>query len=293
MYRASYNLFEQLQAAFGYGGIKPPQKKQKPRVLVVGYGWGGKAFCDTIDRNKYNVNVVTATPYFLNTPKLVSNIEYGDNSSKIDRLRVQNLHFGRCVGIQPKVNSADFEVSSENLIQNSLEAAKLFGKFSLSYDYLVLAVGSVPNTYGIPGAETCTFLKTFDDMKKLQFKVKDVNNSAPIPINIIGAGPTGVELALTLAAQNKSVRLIEAAPQILTGFSDVTRQAVMKDLEAAKVDLCLKTGVTAVEKDYILATDKMFPTNLTVWTSGVKPNPLVKFVSDGGRPLTDGLFRIK
>jgi hypothetical protein len=37
----------------------------------------------------------------------------------------------------------------------------------------------------------------------------------------------------------------------------------------------------------------MFPTNLTVWTSGVKPNPLVKFVSDGGRPLTDGHFRIR
>ena len=37
-------------------GIEPP-KERKPTVVVVGYGWGGKSFCEFIDRKKYNINI--------------------------------------------------------------------------------------------------------------------------------------------------------------------------------------------------------------------------------------------
>ena len=289
MYRATYNLFESLQAAFVTGGAKRQQEPDnpKPTVLLVGYGWGGKAFSDRIDRNKYNVHVVTADPYFLNTPKLVRNLVSGyDNSSKINQLRVQNLHFGKCVQILPNTNTADFELALNGK-----------SKFSLGYDYLVLAVGSVPNTFNIPGAETCKFLKTFDGMSNLRRIIK---NGDPDSINIIGAGPTGVELALALAADSKEkpVRLIEAAGGILGGFSDVTRTAVMKDLEAHSVKIELGTAVSAVEEKYVLANSgkKVFPNDLTIWTSGVKPSPLIEaLIGPGGpgRVIVDSNFLLK
>ena len=276
MYRATYNLFDSIQAAFATGGAKQSQSQpdtKKPTVLLVGYGWGGKAFSDTIDRNKYNVHVVTATPYFLNTPKLVRNVVCsGDNSSKIEQLRVQNLHFGKCVEILPNTNTADFELA---LAEKS--------KFSLGYDYLVLAVGSVPNTYNIPGAETCKFLKTFDDMSNLRGVIHDAES-----VNIIGAGPTGVELALALAADNEAtpVRLIEAADGILAGFSEVTKAAVMKELEAHSVKVELGTAVSAVEEKYVVGSGgkKVFPNDLTIWTSGVKPSPLIEALIGPGGP---------
>ena len=283
MYRTAYNLFESIQAAFVTGGPRK-QEEKKPSVLLVGYGWGGKAFSDTIDRNKYNVHVVTATPYFLNTPKLVRDVVGDSNSSKIDQLRVQNLHFGKCVQILPNTNTADFE------LVNCMN-----GKFSLGYDYLVLAVGSVPNTFGIPGAETCKFLKTFDDMSNLRDIVK---NGAPDSISIIGAGPTGVELALALAAKGTHVRLIEAATGILGGFSDVTKRAVMKELEAHSVQVYLGTAVSAIEKDLVVGNNgkKVFPNDLTIWTSGVKPSPLIEaLIGPGGpgRVIADSNFLLK
>ena len=45
-------------------------KYKKKEVVVVGYGWVGKSFCDKIDRNKYNITVISKTDYMLNTTVL-------------------------------------------------------------------------------------------------------------------------------------------------------------------------------------------------------------------------------
>jgi NADH dehydrogenase FAD-containing subunit len=203
----------------------------------------------------------------------------------IDKLRVQNLHFGKCVGILPHRNRADFEMSYA-----------MSGKFSLGYDYLVLAVGSVPNTFGIPGAETCKFLKTYDDMINLRRIVK---NDDPDSINIIGAGPTGVELALALAQSQRGthVRLIEAAKGILGGFSKDTKAAVMKELEAHSLQVELGVTVSSIDEKYVIENGgdkKVFPNDLTVWTSGVKPSPLVESLTGIGCKFTaDSNFLVK
>ena len=286
MYRATHNLFESIQSVFAFGNSKTsPQEEKKPNVLLVGYGWGGKAFSDKIDRSKYNVHVVTVNPYFLNTPKLISDV-VGGNSSKISWLQVQNFRVGKCVEILPNTNTADFETFYS-----------MTGKYSLGYDYLVLAVGSIPNTWNIPGADTCKFLKTYDDMSNLR---NIINSGDPRSINIIGAGPTGVELALALATTKKPVQLIEAGGSILGGFSDVTKNAVMKELEAHSVKVELQTAISAIEEKYVignsqglLASTRTFPNDLTIWTSGVKPNPLVKtLVGVGGRFTTNSNFLV-
>ena len=65
---ASGYLFNRLAEIY-FGAL--PEKKN---VVVVGYGWGGKSFCDKIDTNKYNVIVVSKTNYMLNTTKLKKSI---------------------------------------------------------------------------------------------------------------------------------------------------------------------------------------------------------------------------
>ncbi|KAL7000293.1 External alternative NAD(P)H-ubiquinone oxidoreductase B1, mitochondrial, partial [Sarracenia purpurea var. burkii] len=92
---------------------------------------------------------------------------------------------------------------NENLVGNN--------EFFLEYDYLVIAVGSEVNTFGIPGVvENCYFLKEVEDAQKIRTSVIDCFEKAVLPglseeerrtnlcFIIVGGGPTGVEFAAEL-----------------------------------------------------------------------------------------------
>ena len=116
------------------------EEKPKPNVIVVGYGWGGKAFCDNIDRSKYNIKVINKTDTFINTPKLVN---FTDLSSV-------------AVPIKERVNIG--EVTKIDPVQQLV----YLNDHTYKYDYVVVASGSVPNTFNIEGTDTesCHFYKT-------------------------------------------------------------------------------------------------------------------------------------
>jgi len=290
MYRATPTLFDRLQGLLtfaspkddGPGGPSTP----KPRVLVVGYGWGGKAFSDNIDRAKYDVHILTAKPFFLNTPKMVESIVTWNNSLVRKKISAPNVHFGTLTGVLPGQNKIEYTTSQSPGFPKTLKP--------FNYDYLILAVGSVPNTFGIPGADTCRFLKTFDNMALLRGELEDARNDNSI-VNIIGAGTTGVELALSLTGDGHRVRLIEAAPGILGGFSEETKTLVEKELKAYKVDLKLNTKIVGFDKDFILAeggASKVIERGVDIWTSGVKPSSALDGFTGGGRLNVDKLLKI-
>lgn len=291
MFRPLTNLFNNLCGIFE---AKLPEE-QKPNVLVIGYGWGGRAFCDKIDRRKYHVQIVNMKPFFLNTPKLVQKVTTGIDTGVLGRINGPNISYGNCININPVKNEALFTFSSENYNHHDViepnEKILDFGGFSHKYDYLVLAVGSVPNTFGIHGADTCKFLKTYNDAYLLAntlAKDKDKKQN----IDIIGAGPTGCELALALAAQGRTVRLLEAAPGILAGFTEATRDGVIAELKQRNVALELNTMVRAINDNKIQTSSGEFERGLTVWTSGIKANPLIRFLTNERLLTTDKHLRV-
>jgi NADH dehydrogenase FAD-containing subunit len=290
MYRASYNLFDHLQALFTTGSHSPSDQPlpSKPSVLVVGYGWGGKAFCDNIDRTKYDVHILTDKPFFLNNPKMIESVVTWDNSIVQKKITGPNVHFGTCQKILPGHVEATFDNNNMSPDDSPHKLVPYY-KFNLNYDYLVLAVGSVPNTFGIQGADTSRFLKNFNDVRLLRHELAD---NKDVIVNIIGGGPTGVELALALTKDGRGVRLIEAAPSILNGFSDETKKAVCKELKKYKVDLKLNTKVTNIEEKFIVTPDdKSFDRGITVWTSGVKQPPLIDAFTGGRRLGVDKFLK--
>jgi NADH dehydrogenase FAD-containing subunit len=288
MFRPLTNLFNNLSGLFE---AKLPEE-QKPNVLVIGYGWGGRAFCDKIDRRKYHVEIVNIKPFFLNTPKLVQKVATGINTGVLGRISGPNVSYGNCIHINPVKNEALFTFSSENYKHNDTnEKIVDFGGFSHKYDYLVLAVGSVPNTFGIPGADTCKFLKTYNDAYLLANTLTE-NKDKKQKIDIIGAGPTGCELALALAAQGRTVRLLEAAPGILAGFTAETRDSVIAEMKQHGISLELNTMVRAIKEDKIQTSSGDFERGLTVWTSGIKANPLIRFLTDERLLTTDKHLRV-
>jgi NADH dehydrogenase FAD-containing subunit len=112
-------------------------------VVVVGYGWGGKAFCDTINHRKYDITVISKTDYMLNTPKLKDSVFGPINSYK-------NLYIDR-----NKPNGQNHR--QFKFIQDEVKDVR---ELRQKYDYVVLAPGSVPNDFGIPGVkENCYFFR--------------------------------------------------------------------------------------------------------------------------------------
>jgi NADH dehydrogenase FAD-containing subunit len=230
----------------------------KPRVLVLGFGWAGKAFVDNIDRHKYNVKVISTTSQRLNQPQMIENLE----ARWTRPFENTPLHQETCRSIDP------------------LAKTVYCSKAKCEYDYLVVATGAEPNTFNIPGAVEHTYkFKTAEDATRLKEALTTTNN-----VNIVGSGPTGVELACKLRADGKTVAITEAAPTILPGFSEQMRRRVIETLQTRDITLHLNTKITEVLPD---------PHRLTVWVAGVKPTPLVYALTDNRPLLTDDRLQLQ
>jgi NADH dehydrogenase len=232
------------------------KKPEKPKVLVVGYGWGGSSFVEHVNANIYNIKVVSKTTSRLNQPYMISNLEpsFTDPPPKMDLIEDEAL---------------------------TIEKTELkCTKSSYDYDYLVIATGSEPNDFGIKGVkEHCLMFKTVDDLENLLLKLKDADS-----VTVIGAGPTGIELAFKLESMGKKVDIIEASANILPGFSETMRNEVSRQLERAEIKVSLNKKISKVERERFITSDGSLPnTSIKIWTCGVKP---VSFVRNFMNPLT-------
>jgi len=228
---------------------------KKPTVFVVVYGWGEASFVKYIDTNRYKVKVVSKTKSRLNQPYMISSLEPSFTDPP------QNLEL--------------IEDEALTIEQTSLKCTKS----SYDYDYLVIATGSEPNDFGITGVnEHCLMVKTEKDISVLLSKLEN-NNS----LTVIGAGPTGIELAFKLASLGKTVNIIEASTSILPGFSEALREEVAKLLAKANISVALNTKITKVEENRFITTDGIINnSSIKIWTCGVKP---VSFVRNFMSPL--------
>lgn len=245
--------------------LQPAEPKKS--IAVVGYGWGGKAFCDNINHRKYDVTVISKTDYMLNTPKLKDSIFGPIHPYK-------NLYIDRN---GPKgENNRQFKFIQEEV--------KDVRELRQNYDYVVLAPGSVPNDFGIPGVkENCYFFKTIDDCENLKAafdKAKFIQGRWHIPKSVViaGAGPAGIELAFEIS-KYCSVTLIEAAPNILPNFSDSMRDVVLQELNKNNISLMKKCVINEVKPGIICFTkESILPQylyDIAIWNCGVKPNSII------------------
>ena len=239
---------------FGNLPIKP-----KKEVVVVGYGWAGKSFCDKINTNKYNVTVVSKTDYMLNTTKLKNLlIDKEEDDLKI-KPKLENINFikDECKDI----------IESQNIIKTKDKTIK--------FDYLIIAVGSENNDFGIKGVkEHCYFFKSIEDVNNIK-KHLELNNQ----IVIIGGGPNGIELAFELSKKYKNIKIVEAISDILSMFSDITKLIVKKELVKSGIQLILDNQVMEIEKNMIKAKKYNVNFNTAIWTGGIKPNSLLQKIT--------------
>ena len=274
---------------------------RRPHVVIVGGGFAGLHAARALRRSPVRITLVDRTNHHLFQPLLyqvaTASLSPGDITAPIRWiLRRQDNAFvmlGEVTGI---------DVASRIL---SLDA----GGRSLAYDYLVLAPGGRHSYFAHPEWESLApGLKSIEDasaMRRrflLSFERAELcddegERAAYQTIVIVGAGPTGVELAgaipeITRKALRRDFRridtrrtrviLVEAGDRVLPSFPATLSDRAKGDLESLGVEVRLNSLVTAVEKERVCIGDEVIPTRTVFWAAGNVVSPLTKLL---GAPL--------
>jgi NADH dehydrogenase len=168
---------------------------------------------------------------------------------------------------------------------------------SYTYENCVLALGTVTTYFGIQGLETYTFgVKSADEIEKLKQHVyADIVEGRGVDKRyiVIGAGPTGVELAAALGSylkklskhlhveeSNLHVALIEAAPRVLPRMSEKASAKVLRRLEKLGVKVQTGKTVESATEDLLTVSGELMTSDTIIWTSGVANHPFYKANAD-------------
>ena len=152
----------------------------------------------------------------------------------------------------------------------------------VKFEYLVLSTGSSPNDFSIKGVkEYCSFFNTNKDQINLK-KLLDKNISVGTnnKIFIVGAGPSGVELACKVVDLYKSkfeVVIVEKTSEILNNSKIFNKEEAEKTIDKKNINLIKNCSVIEINDEQILLSNNVnqvqeLPYFEVIWTAGIKPN---------------------
>ena len=154
-------------------------------------------------------------------------------------------------------------------------------ELKLSYQYLVICTGSIPNSFLIKGVEeNCYFFNDLHDLNKLKYFFKESQKtSLHKKLFIVGGGPSGIELACKIKdifTDQFEINVIEKSNEILNKNKIFNREQAEKALEKRKINVLLNSTVKEVSETKISISSEVGITSLdkdiVIWTAGVKPN---------------------
>lgn len=161
---------------------------------------------------------------------------------------------------------------------------------SYEFDKLIIAIGSVTNYFNITGAANHSFgIRTLAEVKKFNTHIKDeiiANRKLDKNYVIVGAGPTGIELAgalheylehLSIVHQvprpKIRISIVEASPRIVPRLSKTASRIISKRLKQMGITVLTNKKVEMLGDDYVTIDGKKTPSETVVWTSGVANHP--------------------
>jgi NADH:ubiquinone reductase (non-electrogenic) len=289
----------------------------KKKVAILGTGFSAFRFAKKIDREKYEITIISPRNHFLFTPLLpsttVGTIEFRSIIEPIRNLENTIYHQAYCQKIDKE---------NKKVICEDNDTKKIF---EIIYDFLVIAVGEVTNTFNIEGVkEHALFLKELADARKIRTKVIDCFENASLPglsdeekrnllrFVVCGGGPTGVEFAAELhdlieddvkkkyreLEQFVEVVLIEAGSSLLATFDKKLSEYTMKIFRRQKIKLMTKSFVFKVsDKKIFLMDGGEVNYGVLVWTTGNTSTEFIKhsglLLNKRGKIFVDDYFRVK
>lgn len=270
-----------------------------PRVVVIGGGFGGLAVARNLGRSETRVTLVDRRNFHLFQP-LLYQVATGSLSPANIAAPLRNLlrrHWNVSVCLD---EVADIDLDRKMVM--------LTDGHDLSYDYLVVAAGVRHSYFGNGQWEPAApGLKTIEDATEIRRRILSAFEAAENETNemrrqqlltfvIVGGGPTGVELAGSLAEiarhtmefefrkinpSSAKIILVEAADRILGMYPPKLSSKAKDSLERLGVNVRCKTRVLQVEEGLLTLgsqdnNEELLPATTILWAAGIEASPLAK-----------------
>ena len=275
-------------------------------IVIIGGGFGGLSFLKSARKTENNFTLIDQTNHHLFQP-LLYQVATAVLSPADITVPIRNL-FKK----DKNVNVVLDEVLDINQQDNSL---LLKSGNVINYDKLLISVGSSysyfgndnwsKHSYGLKNINDALDIR--DNILKAFEKAENESNSrlkaAYLNFVIIGGGPTGVELAGSIAelayknikneyrnfnSSDVNVYLVEAGPNILPEYSKELSAKASKYLQSLGVSLKLNEKVLNIEDKKVVTEIETYKTSNIIWAAGNKANPLI----DKLKTKTDNLGRV-
>jgi NADH dehydrogenase len=262
-----------------------------PRVVIVGAGFGGLTAAQRLARLPVQITVVDRKNHHTFQPLLyqvaTAGLSPGEIASPIRS--ILRSHSNIEVLLE---EVRDFNLKERRVITNEQV---------LGYDYLVIASGASHAYFGHPEWERLApGLKTIEDAEEIRrrvllaFELAERQAAAGIPhfpltFVVVGGGPTGTELAGTLAEISRhalamefrsidpastKILLLEGGPRVLPSYSEELSRKAQQQLEHLGVEVHTSTMVTGIDPGVVLAGNQQIPAEVVLWAAGVAASPL-------------------
>jgi NADH dehydrogenase len=287
---------------------------QDHHVVVVGGGFAGLQLINDLKGAPVRITLIDRRNHHLFQPLLYQVATTLLATSEI-AWPIRNLYRDR-----KDVTTLLSEVTG---VDRQAKTVTLRDGQEISYDTLVLATGATHAYFGhdewepvAPGLKTLEDATTIRRRVLIAFERAELEpdpaiRDALLTFAIVGAGPTGVELAGIIAELAHStlprefrridttkakIILVEAGPRVLGGFAEDLSAYAQRTLEGLGVEVRLGKAVTACTAEGATIGDSFVPCRTIVWAAGVQASPAAKWLDApadrAGRVIIDGELRV-
>ena len=263
----------------------------RPRVVIVGGGFGGLSAARTLHRAPVDVTIIDRRNYHLFQPLLyqvaTSGLNPGDIAAPIRRVLRKQSNATVLLG---EAVSVDLEAREVILTDDRV-----------AYDYLILASGSTHTYFGMDQwSEHAPGLTTIEDALEIRRRLllayesseretDPVRQRALLTSVVIGGGPTGVELAGAVAEMGRHalagefrrfdprqsrVVLVEGRERVLPGYPRILSAKAARSLGRLGVEVITSTRVTGIDADGVDLGDRRIETRNVFWAAGVRASAI-------------------
>lgn len=281
---------ERRDPSFSEEAFKQGLTPSRPRVVIVGAGFGGLQVARALSHAPVHITVIDHHNYHLFQP-LLYQVATADLSPADIAAPIRSILRG-----QRQTSVLLAEVTGVDVQRQQV----LLHNQAVPYDYLVIATGAHHSYFGHEEwACSAPGLKSLDDAAQLRRKLLlafEAAENEPDPqirqalltFVLVGAGPTGVELAgamaelahTTLAKDFRAIDpasarilLVEAAPRILQAFPPALAHKAQQALEQRGVEVRTNAPVEAIDADGVIMGGERIQARTVIWTAGVAASP--------------------
>ena len=302
--------------------MNTPTAPTLPRILIIGGGFGGLEAAKALAGQAVDVTLVDKTNHHLFQPLLYQVATAGLSAPAI-AAPIRNI-----LRKQANLTTLLGEVLHIDAAQ---QLVQLRDGSTLAYDHLIVAAGATHGYFGHDDwAPHAPGLKTLEDAFEIRRRVllafesaekenDTARRAAWLTFVVIGAGPTGVEMAGTLAEiahhtlpgefrridpSSAQILLVEAGPRVLQAMPPTLSERARQQLEKLGVQVRLGASVTAIDADGLMlkkassaegadASSSRIDSKCIIWAAGVAASPLGRLLATAAGAETDRAGRVK